>query len=66
MLLAKSAPTPVVVTPNLSKDFGVLLKDGSKYWSTIGALQYLLLTRPDISFAVNKACQFLHASMEDH
>ncbi|GMP27071.1 hypothetical protein CsSME_00003233 [Camellia sinensis var. sinensis] len=26
------------------------------------ALQYLTITRPDISFAVNHACQFMHAS----
>ena len=35
--------------------------DSTKYRSLVGALQYLTFTRPDISFAVNKVCQFLHA-----
>jgi histone deacetylase 1/2 len=32
----------------------------------VGALQYLTLTRPDISYAVNKVCQYLHAPTTLH
>jgi histone deacetylase 1/2 len=32
----------------------------------VGALQYLTLTRPDISYAVNKVCQYLHAPSTIH
>jgi histone deacetylase 1/2 len=35
--------------------------DSTWYESIVGGLQYLTLTRPDISFAVNKVCQFLHS-----
>lgn len=35
-------------------------------WSIVGSLQYLLLTQPDIAFAVNKACQFLHSLIDKH
>jgi hypothetical protein len=36
------------------------------YRSIVGTLQYLTLTRPDISFSVNKVCQYLHSPTTVH
>jgi hypothetical protein len=32
----------------------------TKCRSIVGALQYLTLTRPNITFSFNKVCQYLH------
>jgi histone deacetylase 1/2 len=40
--------------------------DCTEYKSVIGAMQYLSLTRPDISFAVNKLSQFMHKPTAAH
>jgi hypothetical protein len=40
--------------------------DAINYRSVVGALQYLTLTRLDISFSINKVCQFLHAPTTAH
>jgi hypothetical protein len=45
---------------------GTFSVDSTEYKSIIGALQYLSLTRPDISFAVNKLSQFMHKPTTTH
>ena len=64
----KSIDTPLSTSEKLSIESGNKLgtEDSSRYRSMVGALQYLTLTRPDLSFAVNKVCQFLHAPTTVH
>ena len=64
----KPVSTPLSTSEKLSLHEGTLLGENNttKYRSIVGALQYLTLTRPDISFSVNKVCQFLHAPTTVH
>jgi histone deacetylase 1/2 len=58
---SKAVSTPMSVQDKLAADQGEPLSGDAvfQYRSTVGGLQYLTLTRPDISFAVNKVCQYL-------
>lgn len=58
--------TPIISTCKLSKHHIDVLIDPLLYHSTVEALQYLTLTRPDIAFSVNKACQFMANPLESH
>jgi histone deacetylase 1/2 len=64
----KPVTTPMSTSEKLSIHEGDALgpNDATQYRSVVGALQYLTLTRPDISFSVNKVCQFLHAPTTVH
>ncbi|XP_071681644.1 uncharacterized protein [Lolium perenne] len=68
MLECKSASTPMTVTDCLSTADGDLLTsdEATTYRSIVGGLQYLLVTRPDISFAVNKVCQYMQTPRQPH
>jgi len=45
----------------LLKDEGELFEDPSRYRRVVGKLNYLTITRPDISYAVGVVSQFLQA-----
>jgi histone deacetylase 1/2 len=68
MLKCKSSVTPLSASEKLSEYEGDVLNpsDSTKYRSMVGGLQYLTLTRPDLAFAVNKVCQFLHVATSVH
>ncbi|XP_019157590.1 PREDICTED: uncharacterized protein LOC109154206 [Ipomoea nil] len=38
----------------------------NRYRRIVGALQYLTITWPDLSYAVNRLCQFMHSPSTDH
>lgn len=66
MLEAKPISTPMVANLKLSKNEGDPLEDPSFYRSIVGALQYVTITRPELCFSVNKACQFLTQPLDTH
>jgi len=43
-----------------------LFSDATRFRQIVGALQCLTFTRPDICFAVNRVCQFMHAPTDSH
>uniref|UniRef100_A0A2N9HWF7 Reverse transcriptase Ty1/copia-type domain-containing protein n=1 Tax=Fagus sylvatica TaxID=28930 RepID=A0A2N9HWF7_FAGSY len=63
---AKPITTPMASTSSLSAFEGELFPDLTLYRSTVGTLQYLALTRPDIAFTVNKLSQFMQKPLLPH
>ncbi|KAJ9537899.1 hypothetical protein OSB04_030632 [Centaurea solstitialis] len=66
MTNCKSMPTPVDSQSKLSANDGPPVEDPTLYRSLAGALQYLTFTRPDIAYAVQQICLFMHAPREPH
>ena len=54
----KPTYTPLSISNTPSNDSSQL--DNTMFRSLVGSLQYITLTRPDISFAVNQVCQKMH------
>ncbi|XP_066334217.1 uncharacterized mitochondrial protein AtMg00810-like [Miscanthus floridulus] len=64
----RPSDTPVDTSGKLSTTTGTPLStaDASDYWSLVGALQYLTMTRPDLQYAVQQACLHMHAPTTAH
>lgn len=63
---AKPQMTPMAVGLKLSQSGTEVFDNPTLYRSTVGALQYLCITRPDLSFAVNKVSQYMHSPLVEH
>ncbi|GJZ07692.1 ribonuclease H-like domain-containing protein [Tanacetum coccineum] len=57
--------TPVYTESKLGSD-GDPVSDPTLYRSLAGALQYLTFTRPDISYAVQQICLYMHDPRDPH
>ncbi|PKI45465.1 hypothetical protein CRG98_034120 [Punica granatum] len=66
MLDCKPISSLVAASSQLSLHDGHSFEDPSLYRSVVGSLQYLPLTKPDIAFAVNQVCQFMHKPSVTH
>ena len=65
MSACKPSSTPVDVHSKLSAD-GPPVADSTQYRSLAGALQYLTFTHPDIAYAVQQICLYMHDPRDPH
>lgn len=63
---AKPLPTPMSISTLLLAHQGSPSEDHSLYKSATRGLQYDIISRPDISFAVNRVCQYISNPLDSH
>ncbi|GJX20822.1 retrovirus-related pol polyprotein from transposon RE1 [Tanacetum coccineum] len=63
---AKPVATPLSSTESLFLVDGSPIIEPTPYRQLVGSLQYLAFTRPDVSYAVNKLSQYMHAPTQLH
>ncbi|XP_019151972.1 PREDICTED: uncharacterized protein LOC109148690 [Ipomoea nil] len=61
----KPLATPAAVTQPVTPS-DQPFDNPTQYRRLVGALQYLTITRPDLSFSVNRQCQFMHSPSNEH
>lgn len=59
MLHSKSQPKPMLPSTHLTHDGMTAVDDASLYRSIVESLQYILITHLELSYSVNKVCQFM-------
>ncbi|KAL7614376.1 hypothetical protein Lser_V15G08830 [Lactuca serriola] len=65
LLSSKPVATPLSNTDYLTTA-GTPFNDPTTCRSVVGGLQYLTITRPDLSYVINQVSQFLHTPTLDH
>ncbi|GJX51232.1 ribonuclease H-like domain-containing protein [Tanacetum coccineum] len=65
MVTCNPSRTPVDTESKLGPE-GVPVQDPTLYRSLAGGLQYLTFTRPDLSYAVQQICLYMHDPREPH
>ncbi|XP_019427177.1 PREDICTED: uncharacterized protein LOC109335499 [Lupinus angustifolius] len=63
---SKANIIPMATNCKLTKHGLDDFEDPTFYRSIVGALQYATITRPDITYSVNKVCQFLAKPLNSH
>lgn len=66
MMGSKPISTPTTPGSHLANTSGTPIEDLTQYRSLVGALQYLSITRPDISYVVNQVCKFMQTPTTVH
>ncbi|XP_020234533.1 uncharacterized protein LOC109814495 [Cajanus cajan] len=66
MVTTKPVKTPMTASLKLTNNDKDPCENPSLYRSIVGSLQYLTITRPEISFFVNKVCQFMQEPEATH
>ena len=66
MLDCKPIDTPMDLNVKLVPGQGKPLRDPGRYQRLVGKLNYLTITRPDISFPVSVGSQFLQSPCDSH
>ncbi|XP_019181951.1 PREDICTED: uncharacterized protein LOC109177096 [Ipomoea nil] len=62
----KPLATPIAVAAQHTTTPSAALDDPMPYRQLVGSLMYLLITRPDLGYAVNRLCQFMHAPTQEN
>ncbi|CAL1379217.1 unnamed protein product [Linum trigynum] len=66
MLEVSPVSTPLASTVSLSLHDGTCPIDATRFRQVLGALQYLIYTRPEIAFSFNKLSQYMHSPSSHH
>ena len=63
---ARGEKIPMTSGLVLTKEGTKIFEDVALYRSVVGSLQYATITHPEISFSVNKVCQYMQKPFQEH